>query len=92
MPHPAGEPKTPGSGRKPGTPNKVTAEIKEMVEEALRAEGGIEYLRQVARDDPKAFCALVGKIIPKNIKISGGLTLEEIVLGKSKGDEVEPAK
>lgn len=32
MPHPKGAPKTPGSGRKKGTPNKVTRALRERIE------------------------------------------------------------
>ncbi len=31
--------------------------------------GGVEYLCAVAREDPKAFCALLGKLIP--VKVGG---------------------
>ena len=33
------------------------------------ALGGVEYLCAVAREDPKAFCALLGKLIP--VKVAG---------------------
>jgi hypothetical protein len=31
--------------------------------------GGVEYLCAVAREDPKAFCTLLGKLIP--VKVAG---------------------
>jgi len=37
--------------------------------EAFSALGGVEYLCAVAREDPKAFCALLGKLIP--VKVAG---------------------
>src|SRR5262245_13707334 len=37
--------------------------------EAFSILGGVEYLCRVARDDPKAFCALLAKIIP--VKVAG---------------------
>jgi len=37
--------------------------------EAFNALGGVEYLCAVAREDPKAFCALLGKLIP--VKVAG---------------------
>ena len=32
-----------------------------------RILGGAEYLCAVAREDPKAFCALLGKLIPVKV-------------------------
>ena len=37
--------------------------------EAFSIVGGVEYLRKVATEDPKAFCALLGKLIP--VKVAG---------------------
>jgi hypothetical protein len=56
--------KRPGSRRKKGVPNKVTAEVREAILKAFDLAGGVEYLCAVAREDPKAFCALLGKLIP----------------------------
>jgi hypothetical protein len=35
-----------------------------MVIQALSAEGGVEYLRTQARNNPTAFLTLVGKVLP----------------------------
>jgi len=35
--------------------------------EAFNALGGVGYLCAVAREDPKAFCALLGKLIPAKV-------------------------
>jgi hypothetical protein len=61
--------KRPGSGRKKGGTNKVTADVKQAIMEAFSALGGAKYLCAVAREDPKAFCALLGKLIP--VKVAG---------------------
>ena len=37
--------------------------------EAFNALGGVEYLCAVARENPKAFCALLGRLIP--VKVAG---------------------
>lgn len=39
-----------------------------MVQAALEAEGGIEYLRQQARENPKAFLPLVAKLMPTKVE------------------------
>lgn len=56
-----------GKGRKPGTPNKFTIEIKSMVEQALHEAGGVKYLAQQAEENPAAFLALVGKLVPRDL-------------------------
>lgn len=55
-------------GRAKGTPNKVTAELREMILNALAAAGGENYFLQQARDTPSAFLALIGKILPSEVK------------------------
>ena len=69
------------TGRAKGTPNKNTKEIKAMIEGALRAAGGQDYLLQQAQENPGAFLTLVGKILPKNIEatIDGNLIITKIV-------------
>lgn len=60
-----GSPKT--GGRVAGTPNKFTGELKEMILNALAAAGGVDYLKQQAVDNPPAFLALVGKVLPMQV-------------------------
>lgn len=55
-------------GRKKGTPNKNTAELKAAIMAAFDEAGGQEYLVTVARDDPKTFCTLLGKVLPAELK------------------------
>ena len=73
-----GKPKT--GGRKKGVTNKVNAEVKELIRGALDEAGGQAYLVQQAKDNPTAFLALVGKILPKDInaKIEGTISLEMV--------------
>lgn len=59
-----------GKGRKKGTPNKVTGELKTMILEALDKAGGVSYLQARAVDTPGPFLALVGKILP--LQVTGG--------------------
>ncbi len=61
--------KRPGSGRKKGSTNKLTSDVRQAIMEAFSILGGAEYLRKVATEDPKAFCALLGKLIP--VKVAG---------------------
>ena len=66
-------------GRKKGTPNKVTAEVKDMVRQALDKAGGVDYLVQQAGENPRAFLTLVGRLLPLDVKSTStvDLTLKE---------------
>ena len=55
-------------GRRRGTPNKVTAALKDAITAAFDEVGGKDYLVQVARSDPRVFCTLLGKLIPSQVK------------------------
>ena len=54
---------------------KQTRDVKIMVENALADAGGEEYLRQQAIDNPTAFMALVGKLIPKDVSVKTDISL-----------------
>jgi Family of unknown function (DUF5681) len=68
------------AGKKPGTQNKVTTALKEVILQALDEAGGeggaVAYLRSQATLSPGAFLSLVGKVLPLTIKgqIEGHLT------------------
>lgn len=69
MPYEKGHPKY--GGRKKGTPNKYTQEVRDAVRQALEEshpEGPVGYLKQVARDDPAVFMGVVKKLIPNAIE------------------------
>ena len=58
----------PGSGRKKGSPNKMTADIKAAILEAFQKAGGANYLLTVAKTNPQVFCALIGKVLPMTLQ------------------------
>jgi hypothetical protein len=66
-------------GRKKGTPNKFTGELKDLILGALDQAGGMEYLARQAEEKPAAFLALVGKVLPLQVngalEHSGGITV-----------------
>lgn len=70
-------------GRAKGTPNRLTADIKSMIETALHKAGGVNYLVAMAKENPAAFLALLGKIIPRDIRadVGGRVTLEDLLCG-----------
>jgi hypothetical protein len=51
-------------GRKPGTPNKLTADVKSAIVAAFNEVGGSAYLIDLAKDHPAVFCSLLGKVVP----------------------------
>ena len=63
-------------GRPIGTPNRVGAIVKEAILRAFDEVGGHAYLVAVARQEPKAFCTLLAKLVPKNELHQPAPTLE----------------
>jgi hypothetical protein len=64
--------KIPGAGRKPGVPNKITTDIKELILGALQDVGGRQYLAARAIDTPASFLTLIGKILPMQLTGENG--------------------
>lgn len=69
------KPPNAGKGRPAGSLNKTTATLKESILQAAQAvgidgkgtEGLTGYLKRVANEDQKAFCSLLGKVLPMTI-------------------------
>ncbi len=75
MPAPKGT--QPPGGSRAGKPNKATKELKDMIAGALSDAGGQSYLKRQATENPSAFLALIGKLLPRdvNANVSGSLDL-----------------
>lgn len=71
-----------GKGRVKGVPNKTTAAVKEMIVQALNNVGGVQYLEEQAKDNPKAFLSLVGRVVPLDVNASGNLTVQLVRFGE----------
>lgn len=56
-------------GRAPGTPNKITASIRQAIEGAFTTLGGESYLVRVGCRDPGTFCRLLGKLLPRDVTV-----------------------
>ena len=69
MPFLKGQPHPAGSGRKPGSRNMTSQKLKEIVFKALEQQegGAIGYLKTQAVQEPRAFMALIGKLLPTQI-------------------------
>ncbi len=72
MPAPKGRPKPANSGRKKGTPNKNSPlALRDAVLESFfsTAVGGVDYLNQQAIDNPRAYLALLAKVLPNHLQV-----------------------
>jgi hypothetical protein len=67
-------------GRPKGSPNKTTAAVKEAILKAFDSVGGPEYLVTVAQEDPRTFCALLGRVLPMEVTGEGGQPLKIVVV------------
>lgn len=75
-------------GRKAGTKNNTPSAVADGIIGAYEELGGKKYLVEVARKYPAVFLALLGKLLPKNVNLSGqdGNALEIRIRGY-KGDD-----
>jgi hypothetical protein len=63
------------TGRQKGTVNKLTVSIRDAIEHAFDRLGGVSYLEHVGRNDPRTFCALLGKLLPTKLANADGSPL-----------------
>jgi len=49
----------------------VPAALKDMILQALANAGGVDYLQAQAKSSPTAFMALVGRVLPLQVKEGG---------------------
>lgn len=54
-------------GRPKGVPNKLTADLRAMILAALDRAGGENYLYEQALENPKAFLALLSRVLPMTV-------------------------
>lgn len=67
-------------GRRKGSTNKLTGELKDLILQALAGAGGVEYLKQRAVDSPAAFLSLVGRVLPLQVGGANGEPLKKLVI------------
>ncbi len=79
MPTQIGRAKT--GGRKRGTPNKITALLRDAILQAATDAGNgdlVKYLQTQAEKNPTAFLALLGKVLPLQVAGDADNPLEMI--------------
>jgi len=67
-----------GGGSRKGIPNRTTVAVRNAIVDAFERVGGANYLEQVARQEPKVFCVLLAKILPKQALDSGAATVSTL--------------
>jgi hypothetical protein len=91
MGRPVGLPKT--GGRKAGTPNKFTGELREAIltaasllgDELEGPKGTVGYLCWLGKTQPAVFGSLLGKVVPVAHEVGHRVTLEELILASYNG-------
>ena len=58
-------------GRKKGTPNKLTTEVKDALSKCFKSIGGHKAFSEWARGNPTEFYKLWSKLLPKELELSG---------------------
>jgi len=71
-----------GPGRPKGTPNRMTLEVKALIEQAFDQMGGLGSLTAWAETNPTAFyTGLWGKLLPKDLNVTGTVRIDQILAG-----------
>lgn len=82
------------TGRAKGTPNKTTALLKEAIIRAAEAVGEdmngkgklTGYCKFLAKTEPKAFAALLGRVLPLQVTGEDGGALQVVVQKFTEGE------
>lgn len=67
-------------GRQKGTPNRITTDVRTAIQEAFIEAGGVNYLKGIAKSDPAVFCRLLGMTLPKDVHLTGALSLMDLLV------------
>lgn len=67
-------------GRKAGTPNKMTTDIKNIFLEAFQLGGGVGWLVRQMEENPVAFINAFSRCIPRDIRAEVTGTLEMVLV------------
>jgi len=72
MPFKKGQPRPANAGRKKGTANRATAEVKAALVETFDRLGGVDFLATWAKDNPGEFLKLWVKLLPTEVRNADG--------------------
>lgn len=65
------------SGRKPGTPNRSTREVRAALIAAFDELGGVDWLVELGRAYPETFARLLARVVP--VEVAAKLETESVV-------------
>lgn len=68
-------------GRKKGTPNKVSSEVKQGLLDSFVKLGGTNYLVWLGRHEPKAYASLLSRLLPHEVVGASGGPVEHRIGG-----------
>lgn len=72
-----GAKRLPNAGRKKGTPNKVTVEVKQAIALAFEGIGGVAKLTAWAKKNPALFYTKVWiKLLPMKVTVDGNIDVQ----------------
>tara|TARA_R110002051_G_C8352968_1_gene440454 strand:- start:145 stop:492 length:348 start_codon:yes stop_codon:yes gene_type:complete len=63
-------------GRKKGSANKITKDMREILMNSFHKAGGVNYLVKQSVESPVAYLGLLGKIVPSQLAVSVSHSLD----------------
>ena len=67
-----------------------TLPVKDMILEALAGVGGVEYLVNQAKENPRAFLTLVAKVVPPQVTERNDEPVVQVVRWATSDEEATP--
>lgn len=81
-----GQSRPPGSGRTAGTPNRFSQRLIDAIEASFEQLGGEAYLTELGRTEPRAYLALLGRILPAQVDARAVLDTPNAIAVRWAGD------
>jgi len=66
-------------GRKKGTPNKLSATVKDNVISVFEELGGTDHMKLWAAENPTQFYNIYAKLLPTEVDVAGGLDHQHVI-------------
>ena len=81
-----------GKGRRKGVPNRTTAALKVALLEAFDEAGGVDWLVQLAKSEPRIFVSLLSKLVPQEQADADDKEMVITVVGGFTNDDAPPRR
>ena len=76
-----------GLGRPKGSPNRVTRSLKEALQMSFDELGGVQWLVELGRNEPRAFAMLLAKLLPPTPPDDAGEMVIHVIGGFTEADD-----